>query len=53
MTKNFNTRIAIVELYKVGKSPRDIAKLLNINKMMVWQTLKRFKETGKVPNKPI
>ena len=30
MAENFNTRIAIVELHKSLKSPRDIAKSLNV-----------------------
>ena len=41
-TKNFKTRIAIVELYKSGKLPRGIAKLLNVNRMLVWRPLKQF-----------
>ena len=39
MAKNFKTRIVIVELYKSGESPRDIAKLLNVSRMLVRQTL--------------
>ena len=48
MTKNFKMRIAIVELYESGKSPRDIAKLLHVNKMLVWGTLKNSKQCARV-----
>ena len=52
MPQDLNKRIAIVELYKWGKSSRDIVKSLNVNRMLVWRTLKRFKETGEFTNKP-
>ncbi|KAF2357268.1 G protein-coupled receptor rhodopsin-like [Trinorchestia longiramus] len=47
MAEDLNSKTAIVELNKAGKSPRDIAKSLNVNRMLVWRTLERFKETGK------
>ena len=52
MPKHFNMTIAIVELYKSEKSPKDIGKLLNVNTMLVWQTLNGFIETVKVADKP-
>ena len=45
-------RAAIIELFKFGKTAPDIAKILNINRMLVWRTLKRFESTGEIVNQP-
>ena len=54
MFKNINKRIAIVVMFKAGKSPGEISKILNlkIKRMLVWRTFKRYGETGKVENRP-
>ena len=45
-------RIAIVELFKAGKPQKEICKDLKVNRMLVWRTLKRYKESGNVQNQP-
>ena len=52
MPQDLQKRTAIVELFKSGKTASDIAKTLNINRMMVWRTLKRFESTGDIVNQP-
>ena len=44
--------IAIVELFKAGKPQKEIYKDLKVNRMLVWRTLKRYKESGNVQNQP-
>ena len=50
MPKDINKRIAILEMFKAGKSSGEIFKTLNLrfNQMLVWKTLKRYEETRKV-----
>ena len=43
---------AIVELFKAGNSRQDISKSLKVNRMLVWRTLKRYEESGDIPNRP-
>ena len=45
-------QIAIVELFKAGKPQKEICKDLKVNRMLVWRTLKRYKESGNVQNQP-
>ena len=52
MPQDLGKRTAIVELSKSGKSAGDIVKILNVNRMLVWRTLKRFKSTGTIKNLP-
>ena len=52
MPQDLQKRTAIVELFKSGKTASDIAKTLNINRMLVWRTLKRFESTGDIVNQP-
>ena len=52
MPQDLHKRTAIVELVIFGKTASDIAKTLNINRMLVWQTLKWFESTGDIVNQP-
>lgn len=52
MPQDLLKRAAIIELFKSGKTAPDIAKILNINRMLVWRTLKRFESTGDIVNQP-
>lgn len=52
MPQDLQKRTAIVELFKSGKTSPDIAKTLNINRMLVWRSLKWFKSTGDIVNQP-
>ena len=58
MALGLGKRIAIVELFKVGKSQKEICKDLKVNRMLVWRTLKRYKvgmcniESGNVQYSP-
>ena len=52
MAKYLDKRIAIAELFKAGKSHKEICKNLKVNRMLVWRTLKRYKESGNVQNRP-
>ena len=52
MAKYLDKRIAIVELFKAGKSHKEICKDLKVNRMLVWRTFKRHKESGNVQNQP-
>ena len=52
MAKENSDKIPFLWLYQASKSPREIQKLLNVNRMPVWRMLKRLKETGKVMNRP-
>ena len=52
MAKGLDKRIAIVELFKARNSKKEICKDLKVNKMLVWRTLKRYKESGNVQNRP-
>ena len=52
MPQDLLKRAAIIELFKSGKTALDIAKILNINRMLVWRTLERFESTGDIVNKP-
>ena len=40
------------ELFKAGKSHKEICKKLKVNRMLVQRTLKRYKESGNVQNRP-
>lgn len=50
MSKSFNKRTAVVDLFKTDKSPRNISKGLKVNRMLVWRTIKMYKKTGKGKN---
>ena len=50
MAVGLGNRIAIVELFKAEKPQKEICKDLNVNRMLVWRTLKRYKESGNVQN---
>ena len=50
MDVGLGKRIAIVELFKAGKPQKEIFKDLKVNRMLVWKTLKRYKESGNVQN---
>ena len=52
MAVGLGKRIAIVELFKAGKPQKEICKDLKVNRMLVWRTLKRYKEIGNVQNQP-
>ena len=52
MAKYLDKRIAILELFKAGKSHKEICKDLKVNRMLVWRTLKRYKESGNAQNQP-
>ena len=52
MAVGLGKRIAIVELFKAGKPQKEICKDLKVNRMLVWKTLKRYKENGNVQNQP-
>ena len=52
MAKYLDKRTAIVELFKAGKSHKEIWKNLKMNRMPVWRTLKRYKKSGNVQNRP-
>ena len=41
-------QITIVELFKAGKSQKEICKDLKVNRMLIWKTLKRYKESWNV-----
>ena len=52
---SYENRVAIIALYRVGKSPPDIfqtLKKLKISKMFVYRTIERFVETGTVEDRP-
>ena len=50
MAVGLGKRIAIIELFKAGKSQKEICKDLKVNRMLVWRT--RYKESGIVQNRP-
>ena len=52
MVVGVGKRIAIVELFKAGKSQKEICKDLKVKRMLVKRTLKRYKESGNVQNRP-
>ena len=52
MAVGLGKRIAIAELFKAGKSQKEICKNLKVNKMLIWKTLKRYKESENVQNRP-
>ena len=52
MAVGLGKRIEIVELFKAGKPQKKICKDLKVNRMLVWRTLKRYKENGNVQNQP-
>ena len=52
MAVGLGKRIAIVELFKAGKPQKEICKDLKVNRMLVWRTLKRYKESKNVRNQP-
>ena len=52
MAVGLGKRITIVELFKAGKPQKEICKDLKVNRMLVWRTLKRYKESGNVQNQP-
>ena len=52
MAVGLGKRIAIVECFKAGKPQKKICKDLKVNRMLVWRTLKRCKESGNVQNQP-
>ena len=52
MAVGLGKQIAIVELFKAGKPQKEICKDLKVNRMLVWRTLKRYKESGNVQNQP-
>ena len=52
MAVGLGKQIAIVELFKGGKPQKEICKELKVNRMLVWRTLKRYKESGNVQNQP-
>ena len=52
MAVGLGKRIAIVELFKAGKSQKEICKDLKVNRMLVWRTLKRYKKRINVQNRP-
>ena len=52
MAVGLGKEIAIVELLKAGKSQKEICKDLKMNRMLVWRTLKRYKKSGNVRNRP-
>ena len=52
MAVGLGKRIAIVELFNAGKPRKEICKDLKVNRMLVWRTLKRYKESGNVQNQP-
>ena len=52
MAVGLGKRIAIVELFKAGKSQKEICKDLKVNRMLVWRTFLRYKESENVQNRP-
>lgn len=48
MPRDLVKRIAIVELFTSEKSAGDIAKTLNVNRILLWRAQKRFKSTGAI-----
>ena len=48
MSSVLDKQTAIVELFKAGISRQDISISLNVNGMFVWNTLKRYEETGHI-----
>ena len=52
MSRVLDKRTAIVELFKGGNFRQDISKGLKVNRTLVWKTLKRYKETGDIQNRP-
>ena len=52
MVVGLGKQITIVELFKAGKSQKEICKDLKVNRMLVWRTFKRYKESGNVQNRP-
>ena len=52
MSKDKNKRISVLEMFKAGKFLNEISKTLKFKQMLVWRTLKRYEEIGKVENKP-
>ena len=53
MNNILDKRTVIVELFKAGNSRKDISKSLKVNRMLVWMTLKHFKETGDIQNRTV
>ena len=52
MPQDLQKKTPYLELFKYGKTVSDIAKTLNINRMLVERTLKRFESTGDIINQP-
>lgn len=52
---DYENRVAVIALHKVGKSATEIfqtLKKLKISRMFVHRTIKRFTETGSVKDRP-
>ena len=47
-----NLREAIIHLHRKGSKNTEIAKLLKCSTSLVWYTIKRFKETGEIIDRP-
>ena len=52
MAVGLGKQIAIVELFKAEKCQKEICKDLKVNRMLVWRTLKRYKESRNMQNRP-
>ena len=52
MTSFLDKCTAIVQLFKARNSKRKICKNLKVNQMLVWRTLKQYKETAGIQNQP-
>ena len=52
MAVSLGKQIAIVKLFKAGNSQKEICKDLKMNRMLVRRTLKRYKESENVQNRP-
>ena len=52
MAVGLGKQIAIVKFFKAGKPQKEICKDLKVNRMLVWRTLKRYKESENVQNQP-
>ena len=46
MSSILDKQTVIVELFKTGNSRQDISKSMKVNRMLVWRTLKSYKEPG-------
>lgn len=52
---DYENRVAVIALHKVGKSASEIfttLKKLKISRMFVYRTIKRFTETGTIEDRP-